>query len=270
MIGKPLCVALLFAGLTISHSVESQARVRSLEFKPRVYAQVVIYDAIPGKERALQSVLTNEAATRRAAQGKLVNDRVLKNLDPLAYQFATYTKFRDWRAANLFLRVRLDQVKGLVRRPPEHHLLALENSYTPKGAIPKPTGADFNFRRTGQIAHLGIFLPKPDYSQEYFDALNEVKKLLVGRRPKGWQGDDLLTYMEPRSPERLAPYTPRPTEATLISVNYGEYDFFENAENAYLNRLNSDDPQLVTLSRIFFGALQVPTRFFIFSVIANY
>ncbi len=270
MIRKPLCVALLFAGLTILHSVDSQARVRSLEFKPRVYAQVIIYDAIPGQERALESVLTDEAANRRAAQGKLVNDRVLKNLDPLAYQFATYTKFRDWRSAALFLRARLDRVKDLVRRPPENHLLALETSYTPKGAIPVPTGADFSYRRTGQVAHLGIFLPKPDYSQEYFDALNEVKKLLVGRKPKGWLGDDLLTYMEPRSPERLAPYTPRPTESTLISVNYGEYDSFEDDENAYLNRLNSDDPELVTLSRVFYGALQVPTRFFIFSVIANY
>src|SRR5207244_2369237 len=141
--------------------------------------------------------------------------------------------------------------------------------YSPARVQTSPTGKEFGYKEVGQTAHLFFGVPNPSYGQEYFDALTQVKTLSVRRAPQGWLGDDLLSDNVMRDPVKLAPYTPRPTTATTLSVNYAEYTSFENAEDAYLNRQNADDPSLIELQRVFFSALQVPARFFIFKVIAN-
>lgn len=264
-----LCVAAVFSFATGSVVEQSNAKPRTGRQASDVWAGVIIYDAIPGQEAALERELTNRLSDADIRRYGIINDRSLKNIDPIALQYASYTKFSTSAGANRFLTARIDRVKDLVRRTPESHLVQLEGTYWPKGVQGKPKGIEFGYKEVGQTAHLFLGLPDPNYGQEYFDALAEVKRLSVQRLPEGWLGDDLLSDNSVRQPERLAPYSPRPTSATTLSVNYGEYKSFENAEDAYLNRQNSDDPGLIELQRVFFGALQVPARFYIFKVIAN-
>jgi hypothetical protein len=54
-----------------------------------------------------------------------------------------------------------------------------------------------------------------------------------------------------------------------MSFNYGEYNTMEDAEDSYIDREETNNPKLVTMERIFYSALQVPTRFYIFQVIDN-
>lgn len=247
----------------------SAARPRTARQASDVWARVIIYDAIPGQEAALERELTAQISQADMRNYGIINDRALKNIDPIALQYGSYTKFSNSSGAERFLAVRLDRVKGFVRRTPESHLVQLESTYLPSGVQNKPRGSEFGFKEIGQTAHLFLGVPDPNYGQEYFDALNEVKRLSVRRNPQGWLGDDLLSDNNVRQPETIAPYSPRPPAATTLSVNYAEYKSFENAEDAYLNRQNSDDPSLIELQRVFFGALQVPARFYIFKVIAN-
>jgi hypothetical protein len=129
---------------------------------------------------------------------------------------------------------------------------------------------EFGAGKTGQIAHLGLFVPAPEYTQEYLDALYRVKEYTVNRKPVGYLGDDLLLEDSPGNPNAQAPYTPRPTKNVSMSVNYGEYETLENAEDSYIDRAQPGNPDLVAIERIFFSTLQVPTRFYIFQVIGNY
>ena len=129
---------------------------------------------------------------------------------------------------------------------------------------------EFGASKTGQIAHIGLFIPAPEYSQEYLDALYRVKEATVTRKPAGYLGDDLLLEDSIGNPLAQAPYTPRPNKPASMSVNYGEYETLENAEDSYIDRAEPGNPELVALERIFFSTLQVPTRFYIFQVIGNY
>lgn len=247
----------------------SGARPRSVFPTPVVWARVTIYDAIPGKEAELERELTSPVSSEELQRSGIINDRSLKSIDPIALQYASYTKFLTASAAERFLDTKIDRIKELVRRTPESHILQLESTFTPSGVLSKPSGMEFGYKELGQTAHLFFGAPDPNYGEEYFDALSEVKRLSVSRSPQGWLGDDLLSDSNTRQPDNLAPYTPRPTTATTLSVNYAEFKTFENAEDAYLNRQNSDDPKLIALQRSFYGALQVPARFYIFKVIAN-
>jgi hypothetical protein len=258
-------VTLLAAMLVCQADARPRARVAA----SNIYARVILYDALPGQEDALERELTAPISAADMRLFGIINDRALKNIDPIAAQFATYTKFSTSSGAERFLNARLDRAKNLVRRTPEAHLVQLESTHSPSGTQSKPTGKEFGYKKTGQAAHLFFGLPDPNYGQEYFDALAQVKRLSVRRSPQGWLGDDLLSGSIMRQPEKLAPYTPRPGTATTLSVNYAEYTSFESAEEAYLNRQNSEDPSLIELQRVFFGALQVPSRFYFFKVIAN-
>jgi hypothetical protein len=263
---------ILLAGLIISipglHS-DAQTGNREPAAASRIIAQVVVYDAVPGQEAALERELTAPISPPDVSSYGIVNDRVLKNIDPIAAQFATYTKFSGQSNANEFLAARLDRVKNFVRRPPESHVVQLESTFTPGLRSDNPTGKEFGYQVVGQIAHLFLGLPDPKYGQDYFNALQQVKTLVQNRSPQGWLGDDLLSSSSPLTVEQLAPYTPRPTVSTTLSINYAEYQSFENAEDAYLNRQQSEDPTLLGLTRVFFASLQVPSRFYIFKVVAN-
>ncbi|MHC2295398.1 hypothetical protein [Bradyrhizobium barranii] len=266
---KLLCFAAVFSLATGIIVEQSGARPRSNRQASDVWARVIIYDVIPGQEGTLERELITGISDADIRRYGIINDRSLRNIDPIALQYASYTKFSSAAGADRFLAARTDRVKDLVRRTPESHLVQLESTYWPRGVQSKPKGIEFGYKEVGQTAHLFLGLPDPNYGQEYFDALVEVKRLSVRRVPQGWLGDDLLSDNSAKQPDKLAPYSPRPASATTLSVNYAEYKSFENAEDAYLNRQNSDDPSLIELQRVFFGALQVPARFYIFKVIAN-
>jgi len=265
IIGFAAALSLLGAFL----SQEVTARPRSQVPPSNIYAGVIIYDAIPGQENALERELMADMSSAENRRFGIINDRALRSVDPISSQFATYTKFSDAADAERFLNARLNRVKDYVRRAPESHLLRLETSYTPSGKIGEPNGKDFGYKEIGQTAHIFFGLPDPNYGEEYFEALADVKQMTLRLSPKGWLGDDLLSSGSALQPESLAPYTPRPIVATTLSTNYAEYTSFENAENAYLNRQHIGDPSLIEVQRVFTGALQIPARLYIFRVIAN-
>jgi hypothetical protein len=142
--------------------------------------------------------------------------------------------------------------------------------YGKDGYTKNPTGKEFGSGQVGQVAHLGLFIPIPKYREIYDSTLEEVKSTIQKRNSAGYYGEDLLVEADLISPEIQTPFTPRAAEPSQMSINYGEYDTFENAEDSYLARNERrNDPRIAAMQRNFFSALQVPTRFYIFKVIAN-
>ena len=123
---------------------------------------------------------------------------------------------------------------------------------------------------TGQVAHLGLFIPYPRFRQQYNDVLHETKVFTRDQKPTGYIGEDILIGVDVIPPEVQAPYSPQPPEPSKISINYGEYLTLENAEDSYVLRRELQDPKLITMERVFLSSLQVPTRFYIFQVVGNY
>jgi hypothetical protein len=234
-----------------------------------IYAEVVLYDVLPAKATEFEHAVASIAQPGRAPQA-LISDRVLRNIDGVTNQYATYSKFSTSAAAESVTARRIEQVTALLRRPPESHLVVLGRSYVPAGVRLNPNGTEFGSHQLGQIAHIGLFLPNPNSTTQYYASLNNVKAHTVARHPAGYLGDDLLQEPAISSAAIQAPYTPRPAEATKMSINYGEYNTLENAEDSYVDRAQGDDANMVTEERVFFSSLQVPTRFYIFQVIGNY
>jgi hypothetical protein len=230
-----------------------------------IYAQIVIYDVVPGKEAEFEKAI---AGTLRGAVS-LINDRILRNIDPVTSQYATYTKFRSPGAAQAATAARVATVRTFLRRDPESHLSQLDKVYVPGGEKAVPDGLELGAKNVGQIAHLGLFLPSPGRTQDYYKSLYEVKTHTVRRAPRGYIGDELLIETERNAPHIQAPYSPRPREATRLSFNYGEYQTLEDAEDSYVDRGQERTAALVTLERTFYSALQLPNRFYIFKVIRN-
>ena len=262
-------LAWLITSISLSQ-LEARPRDRAAASGAELTALVVLYDAIPGQEAALELELKAPISQSDVALYGIVNDRVLKNIDPVATQFASYTKFSGPSNSNDFLSARLDRVKGLSSTTARRiDIVQLESTFTPGHRTDSPTGKEFGYKAVGQTAHLFFGVPDPGYGQEYFDLLAQVKTLTENCSPQGWFGDDLLSSAAPRPAEQLAPYTPRPSVSTMMSINYAEYQSFEDAEDAYLNRQQSEDPTFLQLTRVFFSSLQVPSRFYIFRVVAN-
>jgi hypothetical protein len=238
--------------------------------KAETFAQVVIYDVKPGSEGDFERALL---ASRQGYQAKaaFINERLLASLDAQALKYASYAKFNTEAAANTALEERVRELGPFLRRQPEAHIVALSHSFLPAGQVPQPRGTEFGLGRTGQVAHLGLFVPFNKFWSEYQTSLVDVKKVIVGRKPHGYLGDDLLVETVAPEPAIQAPYSPRPAEAAKMSVNYGEFASLEDAENAYVQRHSKlPDPKVSALTRVFFGSLQVPSRFFIFRVVDNY
>lgn len=264
-----LTLALLSFGCATQSSVNSPSIANN--GAPAVYGQVVLYHAKPGRIAELERVLNDRVfITRLRSDPTFINERVLKPIDNYSLMYITYTKFSDSVASQKYLNDRLASVRGLVRRPPEHHLARLDAAYTPAGVSRNPTGREFGRGQTGQNAHLGLFIPQADYLDEYFKAIDKVKQLHVDRRPEGWIGDDLLSTEAMAQPNAIAPDSPRPRHASKLSLNYGEYDSFRQAEIAYINRKNSGNPDMIALQNVFYGTLQVPSRYYIMEVLGNY
>lgn len=234
------------------------------------FVQVIIYDvnesAIPNFEAAVRST-----RSELLSNSNFINERVLRNIDELTVQYATYTVFANRHAAESFVKRRLETVAAFCRRAPETHLAQLTTSYQIDGFSTDPTGLDFGGDVVGQIAHLGLFVPFQKYRVAYDTSLHEVKVYTTSRMPVGYIGEHVLVEADITSPEVQNPYSPRPFEASRMSINYGEYRTLENAEDSYLARDQPhDNPQLITLARVFYSSLQVPTRFYIFQVIDNF
>ena len=234
-----------------------------------VYAEVVLYDVLPTKGTQFEQAIASITHSGNAPQA-LISDKVLRNIDGVTNQYATYSKFSTPAAAEAVTSQRIQQVMELLRRAPERHLVQLNRSYVPTGLKVNPSGLEFGSAQTGQIAHIGLFLPHPANAVQYNTSLNNVKAHTVSRHPTGYLGDDLLQEPAVGNAATQAPYTPRPAEPTQMSINYGEYKTLENAEDSYVDRAQGDDPSMVTEERVFFSSLQVPTRFYIFQVIGNY
>src|SRR6266511_628216 len=232
------------------------------------YVQVAIYDVAPSAAREFEAALQSTRDTA-VAEPSFINERVMHNLDALTQQYATYTKFSDRAGAERFMQQRLAKVRPFCRRNPEVHLTALTQSYFPEGITDRPTGVEFGVTMTGQVAHLGLFIPYPRYHQQYNDVLHETKVFTRDQKPTGYIGEDILIEVDVVPPEAQAPYSPRPPEPSKMSINYGEYLTLENAEDSYVLRRELQDPKLITMERVFLSSLQVPTRFYIFQVVGN-
>ena len=234
-----------------------------------IFVQVVIYDVAPDSVKAFEAALlsTRELAL---AETSLINERVLRNIDDLTTQYATYSKFTNAAGAEQLLQQRLGRVQSFCSRPPEVHLAELTNAYFPEGSTNSPNGLEIGFEKVGQTAHLGLFIPYPRFRAQYEQTLHEVKLVLQGRKSAGYIGEETSIETELLSAKQQTPYSPQAFESSKMSINYGEYDTMENAENAYIVRHARPDPKLVHLERNFFSALQVPTRFYLFQVIGNY
>ncbi|HEY0080099.1 MAG TPA: 6-bladed beta-propeller [Pyrinomonadaceae bacterium] len=235
----------------------------------RVFGQVAIYDVIPGKTREFEAALRSVREAARA-EPAFINQRVLRNVDEITSQYATYAKFADKEAAERSLKQQLEKVRPFCRRDPEVHLTELTAAYFTEGITQRPTGMEFGAQLVGQNAHIGLFIPQPRYRLQYDDVLHQTKILIRDRKPTGYIGEDVMLETELLTPERQSPYSPRATEPSKMSINYGEYLTMENAEDSYVARQQSQDPKLITMERTFVSSLQVPTRFYMFQVIDNY
>ena len=234
-----------------------------------VYVQVALFDVRPEARDAFEAAMRDQRAVLSADPG-LINDRVLRNIDGLTLQYATYTKFSDQAAAERLSQDRLAQLSKFCRRSPEAHLTRQTHAYSPAAVSNTPNGREYGEKRKGQIAHIGFFIPLPRYRAQYEDVLFETKTLTRDRKPQGYIGEDLLVELESPEPARQTPYSPHPQESSPMSINYGEYETMENAEDSYITRQVVRDQKLVTMERVFFSSLQVPTRFYIFQVIDSY
>lgn len=235
----------------------------------RIYGQVMIYDVIPGKAEEFEAAMQSTREQVRA-ESSFLNERVLRNVDELALQYATYTKFTDPGAAERMLRQQAAKVRPFCRRDPEMHAAEVTAAYFPEGITDRPTGMEYGTETVEQIAHLGLFIPLPNYRRQYEDILHDTKVLTRAKKPTGYIGEDILVETDLVPSSLQTPYSPHATEPSKMSINYGEYRTMENAEDSYITRQQTQDPKLVTMERTFFSSLQVPTRFYIFQVIDNY
>jgi hypothetical protein len=233
-------------------------------------AEVVVYDVKPGSEGDFERALL---ASRQGYQSKsgFINERLLASLDTQAMKYASYAKFDNEASAVAALEERLRALTPFLRRAPETHIVALTHSFTASGQVQSPRGLEFGQGTIGQIAHLGLFVPFNKYWDQYQSSLVDVKNVTGKRKPHGYLGDDLLVETSTPDPAVQTPYSPRPAESAKMSINYGEYASLEDAENSYVQRHNNvADAKMAALTRVFFGSLQVPSRFFIFRVVDNY
>lgn len=235
-----------------------------------LYACVAIFDVKPGFKAQFQNELLAQSQTVAGAPGYVV-ERVLRNIDPYSNQFALYSRASTLEMAKNRCQPGLAGLASLLERPAETHLAKVDNAYNQSGRITDPLGLEFGAGEVGQIAHLGLFVPFEIHRAEYDRILDLVKMNTVERENTGYMGEDILTEVEPASVEVQNPYTPRPEELVPMSINYGEYTSLENAENAYVLRGQDQtgDARIRYWYRAFFGALQVPHRFYIFEVIGN-
>jgi hypothetical protein len=231
------------------------------------YVQVVFWDVNPGRSKAFEDESQN-LLSRLQSSADIVNARVLRNLSELNLQYATYVRYYNRMTAEDSLAKQLARLGPLCWRRPEAHLIRLGRAYTPAGVTDAPQGTEFAVGGTGQIAHLGLWVPYPRFRSEYYKILDEVKLDTKAQHNPGYIGEETGTEVRTPPIDEQTPYSPHPTDPEPMSINYGEYKTFEQAEESFLK--HSEDPLASSKMRVFFGSLQVPTRFYIFQVVQSY
>ncbi|MFY9823809.1 MAG: hypothetical protein WAM82_20685 [Thermoanaerobaculia bacterium] len=258
------CVVSILVALALAFAQRSEAR-------NDVFGYVTIWDVAPDQVQGFETRLL-QSGQEMARDNGFINERLLRNIDPLTYHYATYTKSSDRATLEAHMRRRMDDLRQYLRRDPETHLARITFSYFRNGGgKDQPNGREFGVQKTGQIAHLGLFIPYPEFRAEYERTLHRVKVLSRDRKPRGYIGEDVLVENDLVDPAVQTPYTPRALKPAKMSINYGEYETLENAEDSYIRRGGDrpTDPAYLALERIFYSALQVPTRFYLFRVIGN-
>jgi len=235
--------------------------------KHSAYVQVALWDVSTGKSEVFESGIRKHLLELENGSD-FVNARVLKNMSDLNLQYATYVRYASRTAAEDSLAKQVALLGPFCWRTPETHLIRLERAYFPSGIADLPAGTEFAISGTGQIAHLGLWVPYPNYRKEYDKVLDEVKRQTWEQHNPGYIGEEIGNEVEALSPEQQTPYSPHPGNAEAMSINYGEFKTFEEAEKSFL--AHTGDRLAWTWWRVFFASLQVPTRFYIFQVVQSY
>ena len=235
-----------------------------------LYAHVSLFDVDPAAVSTFEAKVFETGNTAELTAG-FVEERFLRSVDPLNARYAIYTKFTDLAALNTFWAQRLALLDPYLVRDPEVHTATVTDAFTPSLVTANPQGGELGSGLTGQIAHLGLFVPFAEHRPEYERILHLVKNDTRDRAPTGFIGEELLEEIPPATKVEQTPYSPRPLELVPMSINYGEFATIEDAENAYIQRASdrTDDPRLRYWYRAFFGSLQVPSRFYIYEVVGS-
>jgi hypothetical protein len=246
----------------------AQAQVTSPPNGDRVtYAQVVLWDVSPGQSQTFESAVRKQLSGLKSGSD-FINARVLRNLNELNLQYATYVRYDNRMIAEDSLAKEVALLGPLCWRRPETHLIRLERAYSPAGIKDSPAGTEFAVQGTSQIAHLGMFVPYPRFRKSYDQVLHEVKVQTWEQHNAGYIGEEIGNEVDASSPDQQTPYSPQPAEREAMSINYGEFKTFQQAEASFL--AHSGDRLAWGWWRIFFSSLQVPTRFYIFQVVQSY
>jgi len=243
------------------------ASANSEEAGPGTYVQVVLWDVAPGKSQAFEAAVREQMA-HLPSGGDVINARVLKNLSDLSAQYATYVRYENVMTSEDSLAKQIAVLSPLCSRAPETHVIRLGRAYSPAGVSESPTGTEFANGGTGQIAHLGLWIPYPRFRDGYDKVLQDVKIATMNQHSPGYIGEETGDEVRTLSPEEQTPYTPHANVAEPMSINYGEFKTFQAAEESFL--AHRDDRNARTEMQIFFGSLQIPTRFYIFQVVQSY
>ncbi len=231
------------------------------------FVQVALWDVAPGKSQAFEAAV-REQMSHLPSGADAINARVLKSLSDLSAQYATYVRYENTMTAEDSLAKQIAVLSPLCSRAPETHVIRLGHAYSPAGATDSPTGTEFANGGTGQIAHLGLWVPNPRFRDGYDKVLDDVKVGTMNQHNPGYIGEETGDEVRKLSVEEQTPYSPHAGVAEPMSINYGEFKSFQTAEESFL--AHKDDQNARTEMQIFFGSLQIPTRFYIFQVVQSY
>jgi hypothetical protein len=244
-----------------------KAAAQSVDETYKTYVQVALWDVAPGNTQAFEAAVGQQFASLPST-ADVVNARVLKNLSDLNSQYATYVRYTNVMTAEDSMAKQVALLGSLCTRAPETHLIGLERAYSPAGVSQLPTGSEFAIDGTGQVAHLGLWVADPRLIDNYETTLQEIKVGTMNQHNPGFIGEDLGNEVRLLSPEAQTPYSPHAKFAAPMMINYGEFKTFQSAEEAFME--HQKDSNIDAEMQSFFGSLQVPTRFFIYSVVQSY
>jgi hypothetical protein len=234
---------------------------------PGTYVQVALWDVVPGKTQAFETAV-GQQMSHLSSGADVINARLLKSLSDLNAQYVTYVRYQNVMSAEDSLSKQVAVLSAFCTRAPETHLIRLGHAYSRAGNSESPTGTEFAQGGTGQIAHLGLWVPYPRFQDAYDQVLNDVKVSTMNQHNPGYIGEETGYEARELSQEEQTPYSPHAVIPQAMSINYGEFKTFQSAEESFL--AHQDDRNARSAMQIFFGSLQIPTRFYIYQVVQSY
>jgi len=272
-----LSTILLFAAVAIAEGPKDSkvpvgaktaaASATTQDAGPGTYVQVALWDVAPGKSQAFETAVHGQLS-HLSSGADAINARLLKSLSDLNAQYVTYVRYQNVMTAEDSLSKQIAVLGAFCTRAPETHLIRLGRAYSPAGVSDSPTGTEFAIGGTGQIAHLGMWIPYPRFQSGYDQVLNDVKVATMNQHNPGYVGEETGYEARDLSQDEQTPYSPHAIVPEPMSINYGEFKTFQTAEESFL--AHQDDRSARSEMQIFFGSLQVPTRFYIFQVVQSY